>query len=101
MIDLDDVHVAAEREYFAKAFTGLEGDVCDLTRMARLAQLQLHEAIGELRYEDGKCVEMPDEENVDLAIFTVSLLNDKVKELKETWYRLFNDAVKAAREARS
>jgi hypothetical protein len=91
--------ITAERENFAKAFTGLEGDVCDLTRMARLAQLQVHETIGELRCEDGKCVEVPDTENVDLAIFAVSLLNDKVKELEATWYRLFNDAVSTGRIA--
>jgi hypothetical protein len=43
-----------ERENFAQAFCSLESDVCDLTRMSRLAQLQLHEAIGEPDCEDGE-----------------------------------------------
>ncbi|MGY4509300.1 hypothetical protein [Bradyrhizobium sp. USDA 3650] len=70
-----------ERQGFARAFCDLESNVCDLTRMARLAQLQVHEAIGELKYEDGTCVEVPDTESVGLAMFAVSLLTEKVREL--------------------
>jgi hypothetical protein len=44
----------AERELFSKAFRSLEGEVCDLTRMARLAELQLYEAVGELSFKDGE-----------------------------------------------
>ena len=44
---------AAESEHFADAFSRLEPEVCDLTRMARLAELQLHEAVGELSFVDG------------------------------------------------
>jgi hypothetical protein len=82
--------ITKEKERFAKAFTGL-------TRMERLARLQLRQAIGELRCEGDKCVEVPDTEDTDLAIFAVSLPADKVKELERTWYRLFNDAVSTAR----
>lgn len=88
-----------EREGFARAFCGLESEVCDLTRMARLAQLQVHEAIGELRYEDGTCVESPNTESTELATFAVSMLTEKVQGLRE-WYRLFNEAVEAARNTR-
>ncbi|MGL9621571.1 hypothetical protein QRQ56_26505 [Bradyrhizobium sp. U531] len=89
-----------ERPGFARAFCNLESNVCDLTRMARLAQLQVHEAIGELKYEDGTCVEVPDTESVGLAMFAVSLLTEKVRELEQEWYRLFNEAVEAARNCR-
>jgi hypothetical protein len=44
----------AERKLFSKAFRSLEGEVCDLTRMARLAELQLYEAVGELSFKDGE-----------------------------------------------
>jgi hypothetical protein len=43
---------------FSNAFTEIEGDVCDLTRMARLAELQLHDAVGELERRDDKIVEI-------------------------------------------
>ncbi|OKO73192.1 hypothetical protein AC630_29090, partial [Bradyrhizobium sp. AS23.2] len=86
-----------EREGFARAFCSLESDVCDLTRMARLAQLQVHEAIGELKYEDGTCVEAPDTESTELATFAVALLTEKVRELEREWYRLFNGAVAEGR----
>jgi hypothetical protein len=89
-----------EREGFARAFCDLESDVCDLTRMARLAQLQVHEPIGELKYEEGTCVEVPDTERVGLATFAVSLLTEKVRELERKWYRRFNGAVEAARNPR-
>lgn len=64
--------------------------------MARLAEIQLQKAIGDLRYENGICVEVPDTE--ELATFAVSLLTEKVRELEMEWYRLFNEA--AARNAR-
>ena len=85
--------ISQENERFSKAFSGLEGEICDLTRMARLAQLQLHKAIGDLEYEDGKCVETPSTEPAELAIFAVDLLASKAKELEQMWYRLHNDAV--------
>lgn len=66
--------------------------------MARLAEIQLQKAIGDLRYEDGICVEVPDTEDAELATFAVSLLTEKVRELEMEWYRLFNEA--AARNAR-
>jgi hypothetical protein len=41
------------------AFAEIEGDVRDLARMARLAELQLHQAIWELQCKDGKYIEIP------------------------------------------
>jgi hypothetical protein len=67
--------------------------------MARLAELQLHKAIGDLRYEDGICIEVPGTEDVELATLAVSLLTEKVRELKREWYRLHDGAVEAARNA--
>lgn len=84
----------------ARAFRALEPEVCDLTRMARLAELQLHKAIGDLEYEDGICVEAPDTEDAELATFAVSLLAEKVQGLKRDWYRLHDEVVEVARNAR-
>ncbi|KRQ03330.1 hypothetical protein AOQ71_31905 [Bradyrhizobium manausense] len=98
-IDRDQMELlkAREGEGLAQAFRGLESDICDLTRMARLAELQLQKAIGDLRYENGICVEAPDTEDAELATFAVSLLTEKVRELEGEWYRLFNEGVAAAR----
>ncbi len=50
--------LAAECEHFSDAFSSLEGELCDLTRMARLAELQLYEAVGELAFVDGEYTEI-------------------------------------------
>lgn len=84
----------------AQAFRDLESDVCDLARMALLAERQLHRAIGDLRYEDGICVEVPDTDDAELATLAVSLLSEKVRELKREWYRRFDLAVETHTEAR-
>jgi hypothetical protein len=93
--------VAAESKHFADAFSTLEGEVCDLTRMARLAELQLYEAVGELAFVDGEYTEMPKREATELAIFAVSQMADMAKKLEELWYRLHNEAVRAGREAQA
>jgi hypothetical protein len=61
-----------ERARFSDAFTSPEGEVCDLSRMARLMQMQVHEAVGELSFVDGKYTEAPNGEATELAIFAVS-----------------------------
>jgi hypothetical protein len=93
--------VAAESKHLADAFSTLEGEVCDLTRMARLAELQLYEAVGELAFVDGEYTEMPKREATELAIFAVSQMADMAKKLEELWYRLHNEAVRAGREAQA
>jgi hypothetical protein len=42
---------ATKREQFAEAFQELEADVCDFSRSARLAELQLHQAIGDFNVQ--------------------------------------------------
>jgi hypothetical protein len=74
---------AVAEKHFSDAFRSLEGEVCDLTRMARLAQLQLHEAVGELTFLDGKYKAPPDVEATELAIFAVDQMADMAKKLEE------------------
>jgi hypothetical protein len=73
----------------------IEGDVCDLTRMARLVQLQFHEAVGELDIEDDKYTEVPKVEAVGLAIFVADQMAEMTKRFEELYYRVFNSAVDA------
>jgi hypothetical protein len=93
--------VAAESKHFADAFSVLEGEVCDLTRMARLAELQLYEAVGELAFADGEYTEMPKREATELAIFAVSQMAVMAKRLEELYYRLHTEAVRAGRLSRA
>jgi hypothetical protein len=86
---------ATERERFAKAFQALEGEVCDLTRMARLAELQLYEAVGELSFAGGEYTETPKVEATELAVFAVSQMADMAKRFEELYYRLHNEAAQA------
>ena len=74
------------------AFAEMEPNVRDLTRMARLAELQLHEALGELQCKDGKYIEIPDQEAADLAIFAVSKMAEMAKQLEQLYYRLHGGA---------
>jgi hypothetical protein len=69
----------------------IEGGVPDLTRMARLAELQLHEAVGELQHRDGKIVEIPDTEATELAIFAVSQMAIMAKKFEELYLSSFED----------
>jgi len=90
--------LATERAHFSEAFGKLEGEVCDLTRMARLAELQLYEAVGELSFVNGEYTEPPKVKAVDLAVFDVSQMAVMAKRLEEFYYRLYNAAVRAAVE---
>jgi len=80
-----------ESEKFAQAFSELEGEVCDLTRMARLAELQLNKAVGNLTYKDGAYTEAP-----ELAVFTVSQMAVMANRFEDLYHRLHNEAVRAA-----
>ncbi|MFB9264493.1 hypothetical protein ACFFWD_15145 [Bradyrhizobium erythrophlei] len=73
---------------FAKAFSELEGDICGLTRMARLAECQLNEAVGGLTYENGECIEAPDAAAPELAVFTVTQMAVMAKRFEDLYYRL-------------
>jgi hypothetical protein len=78
-------NAAAASEHFSDAFSSLEGGVCDLTRMARLAELQMYEAVGALAIMDGEYTELPKREATELAIFAVSQMADMAKKLEELW----------------
>ena len=80
------------------AFSEIEPDVRDLVRMARLAELQLHQAIGELQCKDGKYIEIPDREAADLAIFAITKMAEMAKQFEQTYDRLF-DAMAASHAA--
>jgi hypothetical protein len=87
--------LVAPRERFSDAFQTLEPEVCDLTRMARLAQLQLGKAVGNLPFADGKYTEPPEAEATGLAVLVVGQMADMAKRLEELYYRLHNEAVRA------
>ena len=63
----------------------IEAEICELKQAARLAQKQLHFAIGELEYDcaTGKCIEPPDAENAQLAVFTVNQVFDLAEKLEQ------------------
>jgi hypothetical protein len=86
---------ATEREHFAAAFHALEGEVCDLTRMARLAELQLYEAVGELSFVNGEYTEPPNAEATGLAVLVVSQMADMAKRFEDLYCRLHNEAAAA------
>ena len=70
----------------SNAYSDLEPEVANLARMARLAEIQLNKAVGQLRCEDGKYVEVPDYEATDLAIFAVSQMAKMVERFEELYY---------------
>ncbi|MEA2909252.1 MAG: hypothetical protein QOJ15_1333 [Bradyrhizobium sp.] len=86
---------ATQREHFATAFHALEAEVCDLTRMPRLAELQLYEAVGKLSFVGGEYTEPPKAEATDLAVFAVSQMADMAKRFQELYFRLHNEAATA------
>jgi hypothetical protein len=63
---------AAPEPRLGRAFSEIESSLRDLPRIARLADEQLHRAIGELHLVDNKYTEMPDYATAELAIFAVS-----------------------------
>jgi hypothetical protein len=87
--------IATEREHFAEAFHALEAEVCDLTRMARLAELQLCEAVGRLSCVNGEYTEIPKAEATDLAVFAVSQLAAMAERFQDLYFRLHNEAAMA------
>jgi hypothetical protein len=58
----------------------------DLRRAARLAEHQVHRAISNLSFVDGKYIEAPDSEEAELAVFAV----EAVAKLAEALERLYD-----------
>jgi hypothetical protein len=69
----------------APSYLDLEGEVLNLSRMARLAELQLHQC--ELECRDD--IEVPDYEDTDLVIFAVSQVAIMAKKFEELDFRAF------------
>jgi hypothetical protein len=63
--------------------------------MARLAELQLHEAVGELAYQDGVCTEAPDAQATELSVFAVAQMAVMAKRFEDLFFRLRREAVSA------
>jgi hypothetical protein len=79
----------SEDKLLASAYSDLEPEVTDLTRMARLADLQLYKAVGGLSCKDKKYIAIPDYEATDLAIFAVSEMAKMAKRFEDLYYRAF------------
>src|SRR5947209_357634 len=78
--------------WILKELLNLETDLRDLRRAARLAERQVYKAVGNLSVVDGKYVEIPDYEDVDLAVFAVETVTKNAKELEIMFDRCFETA---------
>jgi hypothetical protein len=81
--------VASSDRLLSNAYSDLEGEVDDLARMARLAEIQVNKAVGQLSCKDEKYIEAPDYEAADLAIFAVSEMAKMAERFKEIYYKAF------------
>jgi hypothetical protein len=73
----------------------LEGDLRDLPRIARLAEEQLHRAIGELEFNGSEYTEIPHYAKTELAIFAVSQVAQMAKDLEGLYDRIYSEAAAA------
>jgi hypothetical protein len=95
---------AAHMEELASAFIRIEGGIYDMVSAARLAENQLHEAVGNLNCAhdgDSRYTEVPDYESAGLAVFAVSNVTTVAKSLLELHGRLFDEAAAAGAQART
>jgi hypothetical protein len=79
----------------SSALLDLESNLCDLPRIARLAEEQLHRAIGELEFNGSEYTEIPNYAKTELAIFAVSQVEQMAKDLKGQFYRIYGEAAEA------
>jgi hypothetical protein len=70
------------------ALLEIESSLRDLRRIARLAEEQLHRAIGELAFNGSEYTEIPNYTETDLAIFAVSQVAQMAKDLEGLYDRL-------------
>jgi hypothetical protein len=73
----------------------------EIARIARLADEQLHRAIGELHCVGRKYTEMPDYAKAELAIFAVSQVAQMAKDFEGLYDRLYDEAAEAHTAKRS
>jgi hypothetical protein len=88
MAKITTLHPATVAHSKDRAYSDLESEVTDLTRMARLAEIQVLKAL-QLQCEDGKYIEVPDGEDADLAMFAVSQMAKMAERFEELYYRAF------------
>jgi hypothetical protein len=86
---------ATPESRFAKGFYEIESSLRDLSRIARLAEEQLHRAIGELRCVDQKYTEVPNYAATELAIFAVSQVTQMTKDFEGLYDRIYSEAAEA------
>jgi hypothetical protein len=79
------------RDYYG-AYFELESEIRDITRAARLAQIQLWRAVGDLGHADGNCIEIPEADAIELAVFAVDQVAKATKSMEKTYDRLWDEA---------
>ena len=94
MTQADSVHSTPPVK-FSEAFSELEGHICDLTRMAKLATQQVYRAVGELKFDGKKYLEVPNADDTELAIFAVGQVLEMTKKFDALYFRLHNEACSA------
>jgi hypothetical protein len=69
----------------------LESSLRDLPRIARLADEQLHRAVGELEFNGSEYTEIPNYAKTELAIFAVSQVAQMAKDLESLYDRIYGE----------
>jgi hypothetical protein len=95
--------VPVKEAELSEAFLELTFSINRLAQMARLAERQIGHAVGELEHsDDGRCIEVPEAEATELAVFAVTQTAMMAQELADLHDRLrCEGAARAIREARS
>jgi hypothetical protein len=86
---------AAPEPRLGRAFSEIEGSLRDLPRIARLAEEQLHRAIGELAFNGSEYTEIPNYATTELAIFAVSQVAIMAQDLEVLYDRIYREAAEA------
>jgi hypothetical protein len=86
---------AVPESRFAKGFSEIESSLRDLPRIARLAEEQLHRAIGGLAFNGSEYTEIPHYAEAELAIFAVSQVAQMTKDFEGLYDRIYSEAAEA------
>jgi hypothetical protein len=86
---------ATPESRLAEGFSEIESSLRDLPRIARLAEEQLHRAIGELHCVDQQYTEVPNYAAAELAIFAVSQVAQMAKDFEGFYDRIYSEAAEA------
>jgi hypothetical protein len=85
----------AKAREVSRAGLDLESSLRDLPRIARLAEEQLHRAIGELEFNGSEYTEIPNYAKTELAIFAVSQVEIMAKDLEGLFDRIYSEAAES------